>query len=321
MEGEDVRAPEGTRPLYEGLRGGAFVLRATCACTAAGLLEDVGLSRAARGRLFARGQVSRAGGAGALDAQTRLKSGDELAVEVRVTRAPGPASAEPIRVLWEDDFALAVDKPQGILVHADGTDAPTLTARVQGYVSARGSACVPQALQRLDVDTSGVVLFSKTEEFQPLFDALVAHGEDAGGARKTYLAVVRGAFGDERATYAWPLGRDRHDARRMRVSAGGQEALTHVRRLAVSPDGARSLLAVVLGTGRRHQIRVHLAHAGFPIVNDALYGRRESAAGLMLHAALEEFTHPLTGERVRACAGWPARFGAYFSPSCAPGLA
>ena len=321
MEESEARTFAGARPQYAGVRGGAFVLRAERACTATGLLADAGLSRAARGRLFARGQVMRADGAGPLDAQARLAPGEELAVEPRVTRAAGPASALPVRVLWEDDFALAVDKPQGILVHADGTGAPTLTDRVQGHVASRGLACVPQALQRLDVDTSGVVLFSKTEEFQPLFDALVAHGEAEGGARKTYLAVVRGAFAQERATYAWPLGRDRHDARRMRVSAGGQEALTHVRRLAISPGGAHSLLAVVLGTGRRHQIRVHLAHAGFPIVNDALYGRRESGAGLMLHAALEEFAHPLTGERVRACAGWPERFDAYFAASCAPELA
>ncbi|MBS5477846.1 MAG: RluA family pseudouridine synthase, partial [Coriobacteriia bacterium] len=81
-------------------------------------------------------------------------------------------SGVPVSVLYEDEFVLAVDKPTGVLVHRDGSDAETLTARVQGYLRRLGSPAVPQALQRLDVETSGVVLFSKTEEFQPLFDAL-----------------------------------------------------------------------------------------------------------------------------------------------------
>lgn len=308
-------APEARGVTYEGRASAAFALRATMASTATGLLAALGLSRAARGRLFARGQLRDAAG-GRLDAQARLAPGDVMLLEPCVTREEGPTSTEPVRVLYEDDFALAVDKPQGILVHADGTDAPTLTARVQGYLRACGSRQVPQAVQRLDVDTSGVVLFSKTEEFQPLFDALVSGGVDGrageGGTRKTYLAVVRGAFDRASATCVSPIGRDRHDARRMRVSPGGQDALTFVRRLAVAPDGRHSLLEVTLGTGRRHQIRVHLASMGHPVENDALYGTREGAGGLMLHAALEEFVHPVTGARVSACAGWPARFGAFF---------
>ena len=250
----------------------------------------------------------------------RLVPGDLLAIRPLVTREAGPARPEPVRVLWRDDFALAVDKPQGLLVHGDGTGAPTLTARVQGLLAreaAAGEACpVPQALQRLDVDTSGIVLFSLTEEFQPHFDALVA----GDGMRKTYLAVVRGAFDRARCDVDAPIGRDRHDVRRMRVSPGGQAALTHVRRLAVTPDGSRSLLAVTLGTGRRHQIRVHLAHLGFPIENDPLYGRVETPGGLMLHAVREEFAHPVTGAHVLVDAGWPARFSAWFDATLWDGV-
>ena len=315
-----------------------------------------------------------------LAAGSRLTAGDTVVIAPLVMREAGPVSGVPVSVLYEDEFVLAVDKPTGVLVHRDGSDAETLTARVQGYLRRLGSPAVPQALQRLDVETSGVVLFSKTEEFQPLFDALIA-GEvggtptgslaagdtlagpllrgggvaDVSGARKggcgsrresgvsygdcpaaghtpfasllekplrkTYLAIVEGAVPWESRICDAPIGRDRHDARRMRVSPTGQPSLTWARRLAVSPDGRRTLLQVELGTGRRHQIRVHLASLGFPIVGDALYGRGGAAAperspvaprGLMLHAAREEFAHPLTGAPICIEAPYPARFAALF---------
>ena len=97
----------------------------------------------------------------------------------------------------------------------------------------------------------------------------------------------------------------------MRVCAPGRgkPALTRVRRLACA--GGRSLLAVELGSGRKHQIRVHLAHLGFPIVGDTLYNGARSASGLLLHAFEEELEHPLTHERLRLRTAWPARLGAW----------
>lgn len=334
---------------YAGHDGRGFLFSVRLPCSVADALGDAGFSKAGRGRLAARGQVGVVHGghlpsefssghpssdgvarppaaplpAASLPAAlpARLVPGDLLVIRPLVTREAGPASFEHVRVLWRDDFALAVDKPQGLLVHGDGTGAPTLTACVQGLLvreATAGEPCpVPQALQRLDVDTSGIVLFSLTEEFQPHFDALVA----GDGMRKTYLAVVRGAFDRARCDVDAPIGRDRHDARRMRVSPGGQAALTHVRRLAVTPDGRHSLLAVTLGTGRRHQIRVHLAHLGFPIQNDPLYGRVETSGGLMLHAVREELAHPVTGARVLVDAGWPERFSAWFDGALWDGVA
>lgn len=324
------------------------------------------LAAAAAGRSGAS-----AGRAGVLAASSRLAPGDVVAIAPQVTREAGPSSDAFVSVLYEDEFVLAVDKPAGVLVHGDGSDAETLTARVQGYLRRKGSAVVPQALQRLDVETSGVVLFSKVEEFQPLFDALVA-GESVGGAeagasaggpgraqqrgmrakpvvpggdrasvlagtvlgeasrvgagvdevraalaakplRKTYLAIVRGAVPWEERVCAEPIGRDRHDARRMRVSPTGQPSLTLARCLAVGRDGRHTLLRVELGSGRRHQIRVHLAHLGFPIEGDELYGGgRPGAPGLLLHAACEEFIHPLTRAFVRIEAPYPQRFVTHF---------
>lgn len=215
-------------------------------------------------------------------------------------------------ILYEDPFLVAANKPAGMLVHSSGPGIaePTLTDLVVGHLLSTNSPATTrvQAVQRLDVETTGVVLFSKTRELQPLFDALVA-GHDI---KKYYLAVVPGRLDREEVRIDEPIGRDRHDAKRMRVSPTGKRSTTIVREL----DYAHgySLLRCQLLTGRRHQIRVHLAWLGYPIVGDAIYGGPRSQAGMMLHAARESFTHPVTGERVDVEAPWPERFSAYFAP-------
>lgn len=251
-------------------------------------------------------------------------------------------------VLFEDAWLLAIDKPAGIIVHDDGTGAPTLTDLVRERLVAAGeaeAAAQLQAVQRLDRETTGIVLFSKDKAVQPKLDAALAGrvaaavgavtrgmpgattaspagaapapdarlAPDARPARKRYLAVVRGEFPWKIRTLDGPIGRDRHDARRMRVSSGGKPAETRVRCLATSGvrGSRRSLLRVELVTGRKHQIRVHLAHAGFPILGDALYGtpadRGHRAPALMLHAWEELLVHPVTGEALRLVAPVPER--------------
>lgn len=217
-------------------------------------------------------------------------------------------SYKDITVVFEDEYLLAASKPADLLVHGDGTGALTLTDLVAEHLAAEGRGDVrPQAVQRLDVETTGLVLFSLDPATQPALDAQVA-GHDM---TKRYLVVVQGRFPSGEKTIDAPLGRDRHDARRMRVCAPGKgkPAMTVVRRLAY--EGGRSLLAVELKTGRRHQIRVHLAHLGFPIVGDTLYSGARSASGLLLHAFEEELEHPSTHERLRLRTAWPARLGAW----------
>lgn len=207
-------------------------------------------------------------------------------------------------VIYEDEVLLAWDKPAGIIVHADGTGARTLTDVVAAHLAATGRADVrPQAVQRLDRETTGLTLFSLDRATQPALDAQVA----GHAMNKTYLAVVAGRVPWAKKTVLLPIGRDRHDARRMRARRPGQgsPAETRVRRIA-EKDG-RTLLLVTLVTGRRHQIRVHLASLGHPIVGDALYGGARSASGLLLHAWREELDHPLSGERLRLETAWPVR--------------
>ena len=207
-------------------------------------------------------------------------------------------------VIYEDEVLLACDKPAGIIVHGDGTGAPTLTDAVAAHLAAAGrSNARPQAVQRLDAETTGLALFSLDRATQPALDAQVA----GHNMSKTYLAVVAGRVPWAEKTVRQPIGRDRHDARRMRVCRPdqGKPAETRFRRVA-EKDG-RTLLLITLVTGRRHQIRVHLASLGHPIVGDALYGGARSSAGLLLHAWREELDHPVTGERLRLETAWPAR--------------
>lgn len=261
--------------------------------------------------------------------------------------------ARTVDILYLSETLVAVDKPAGIIVHGDGTDTATLTDLVRAAladreVSAPSRPTAPdpaelQALNRLDRETSGVVLFSRTKATQAAYDRLIAER----GIEKRYLAVVAGRVPWRERSFRQPIGRDRHDARRMRVSRTGKPAATHARVLAHGTyEGAPcTLLDVHIETGRKHQIRVHLAAAGYPILGDELYGARggsspyrnesrfpaprsarrtphneeparhqprAAAPGLILHAANLRFTDPVTSEPVDIVAPTPQRIRALF---------
>jgi len=237
----------------------------------------------------------------------------EALEEVRLGRVVQTAtqfvpSVPPAHILWQDQYAVAVDKHAGVLVHSDGTGAPTLTDSVREALVSQGvDATELQAVQRLDVPTSGIVLFSLSKRHQPAFDALVATHD----MRKRYYALVDKPV-PKAASDGWmiidaPIARDRHDARRMRVGRTGKQAVTRVR--VAQRLGHRTLVEAELVTGRKHQIRVHLAHVGCPLVGDTLYGGTPDAAGLMLHAHELRFMHPVTGEYHTITSELPERFG------------
>lgn len=210
--------------------------------------------------------------------------------------------AAPV-IVYEDEFLLAADKPAGLLVHGDGTGAPTLADLVGEHLAAEGRPTGGvQPVHRLDVDTTGLVLFSLDKSVQASLDAQVA----GRGMRKRYLAAVRGRFPEGTTRIDRPIARDRHDARRMRVGELGKAAVTLVEKL--GEERGASVLAVELLSGRRHQIRVHLSAMGFPIVGDALYGGARSRDGLMLHAYELSLAHPVTGEGLVLRTELPARF-------------
>ncbi|MEE0663863.1 MAG: RluA family pseudouridine synthase [Collinsella bouchesdurhonensis] len=225
-----------------------------------------------------------------------------------------------ITILYQDEYFLAVDKPAGIIVHSDGCNTKTLTDQVRSFLvhdAAQNAAHDLQALNRLDRDTTGIVLFSLNKETQPAFDALIA----AHDTSKHYLAICCGIPAWKSELIDAPLGRDRHDARCMRISMGGTPAQTRVSVIATRARNSHvpelSLLNVELLTGRKHQIRVHLASLGFPLLGDELYGRPVRRTGnkrypLMLHACTMSLTHPVTHERLTIQAPIPRRFHALF---------
>ncbi|MBF0905909.1 MAG: RluA family pseudouridine synthase [Atopobium sp.] len=230
-----------------------------------------------------------------------------------------------LEILYQDEYLLAVNKPAGIIVHADGTNEPSLTDVVCEKLRAlEGSSQMDisqiQALNRLDKETTGIVLFSLKKETQPQFDQLIASKE----LSKEYLAVVKRAFEPNKLLIDKAIGKDRHDAQKMRVSATGKPSQTEVRliKVASSAQGqTQSLLLVNLLTGRRHQIRVHLSSLRFPLVGDALYGgvsslqrgakKKHKAQPLMLHAYRVGFIHPVTGAKIVIKTDIPERFS-YF---------
>ena len=230
-----------------------------------------------------------------------------------------------LEILYQDEYLLAVNKPAGIIVHADGTHEPSLTDVVCEKLSAlensnQADFSQVQALNRLDRETTGIVLFSLKKETQPQFDQLIASKD----LSKEYLAVVKGAFEPNKLLIDKAIGKDRHNAQKMRISDTGKPSQTEVRlvkTVLTAQSQTQSLLLVNLLTGRKHQIRVHLSSLGFPLVGDALYGgvsslqrgakKKHKAQSLMLHAYRVGFIHPVTGAKIVIKTNIPERFS-YF---------
>jgi 23S rRNA pseudouridine1911/1915/1917 synthase len=192
----------------------------------------------------------------------------------------GAALPEGVDVLYEDDFLLFVNKPPHLIVQrAHDADEPVLLELASAH------AAQPLFLmQRLDRGTSGVIFFSK----QSSINAKLTRQFETKRIRKTYLALCEGQL-SEKQTIDAPLARI--GAIKFGVREAGRRAVTHVEPLAATARG--SLLRIILETGRTHQIRVHLAAIGHPLVGDWLYGER-NAERPMLHAAELAMTHPAT---------------------------
>ena len=224
----------------------------------------------------------------------RMTPGEVVTVEI-----PPPAPDEiepdpiPLDIVFEDDDIIVIDKPAGMVVHPApghprGTVANALVAHVPGI--AVGGSNRPGIVHRLDKDTSGLLVAAKTDRGRT---SLVSQWEGRSVA-KTYLALVAGVITDDEATIDAPIGRDAKHRQRMAVVRNGRPAVTHFR--VIERFAGATLLEVTIETGRTHQIRVHLAFVGHPIIGDAVYGRaREVERGLdrqFLHASELAFHLP-----------------------------
>ncbi len=278
------------------------------------------MSRSRFQSLIAEGMVT-VEGAAVTDSGRRLKGGERLRVTV-----PPAAPAEPqaetmeLAIVHEDASLIVIDKPAGLVVHpgaghATGTLVNALIAHCGDSLSGIGGVRRPGIVHRLDKETSGLLVVAKTDAaHHGLSEQFAAHGRD-GRLKRAYLALVWGAPERNRGTIATGLGRSSANRQKMAVSGsqGAREAITHyevLKRFGTPP--VASLLRCELETGRTHQIRVHLAHIGHPLLGDQTYGAgfkasrstlpeaaRDALKSLnrqALHATVLGFEHPRTGK-------------------------
>ena len=257
-------------------------------------------SRSAAARLIEAGAVL-------VDGERRPRSHRLAAgavVTVAVPEAPAAAPADPVdvRVVHRDEHLLVVDKPAGLLVHAvPGYAGPTLAGALRGQAGG-GDAARPGIVHRLDRDTSGLLVVARDETTLRRLQAQLRRRL----VRREYAALVRGRPPSRRGRIEAPIGRDRRDPTRQSLDTAAPREAATTFELDESLPG-RSLLRVGLDTGRTHQIRVHLAAIGHPVVGDPVYGHGPEL-GLerqFLHAARLRFVHPVTGEPVEAVSPLP----------------
>ena len=265
-------------------------------------LPEIG-SRAAAAALLERKAVR-------VDGSTKAKShrlgGGE---EVEFDPPPGEpaqlvAEELPLRIAWEDEHLLVVDKPAGVVVHpGPGHRGGTLVQGLLGHGAAGGEEERPGIVHRLDRDTSGLIVVARSEEAHRRLQNVVRRH----ALERHYLALVVGRPRSRRGRIEAPIGRDRRDPfRRSLDTETPREAVTHFELVELLPQHA--LLDVRLETGRTHQIRVHLSAIDLPVAGDPVYGRPREL-GLerqFLHAARLAFEHPFIGEQVEVHSPLPA---------------
>ena len=275
------------------------------------------LSRSRIKALIEAGRVT-AGGATLSDPSYRVKSGQTFAIFVPEAAAAKPeAQAIPLVVAYEDAELIVIDKPAGLVVHPapgnpDRTLVNALLAHCGDSLSGIGGVRRPGIVHRIDKDTSGLMVVAKTDRAH----AALAEQFAAHSIRRAYDAVVRGVPRPRRGRIEGPIGRNPRNRKKMAVvRRGGKPAVTHYRVLKAYGESA-SLVECRLETGRTHQIRVHMASLGHPIVGDPLYGRgsrtrrggrqrKDSGADAplpalprqALHAKQLGFEHPVSGEQ------------------------
>ena len=220
--------------------------------------------------------------------------------------------SDSVDILFEDTDILVVDKPAGMYVHpSPGHEKGTLSGALVEHCPALasvGSRERPGVVHRLDADTSGVMVFAKTQRaYLKLREAFESHSQ----VKKTYLAVLHGAPKTKTGRLETTIGRKPWDPKRMAVNVpDGKRAVTHW--TVLGKQGPIALVEFRIETGRTHQIRVHAAHLGHPIAGDSLYGDAAKARHLrmrpkrtLLHAVELSFPHPVTGKTVTFAAEPP----------------
>ncbi len=301
---------EGQSTTHHGVLGEGRLDRALVAAIPA-------LSRARIQALLGEGALTVNGTVVSDPASTRF-TGQPFALGIPAPR-PDKAQAQDIAlsVIFEDEHLIIVDKPAGLVVHpaaghADGTLVNALLHHCNGQLSGIGGVQRPGIVHRIDRDTSGLLVVAKSDvAHEGLAKLFAAHDIE-----RRYLAVVNGIPAPPAGTVRTQIGRSNHDRKKMAVLAEGRgkHAVTHFRMLEAFKKAA--LVECRLETGRTHQVRVHMAHIGHPLIGDATYNIRQNAFRFgpnqsyfdrqALHAVSLGFIHPVTGEKLGFESALPA---------------
>ena len=267
------------------------------------------MTRSQAARLIESGEVAVTGKTAGKS--YKLAGGEDIAVTLP---EPEPVEAVPqdipLDVVYEDADVIVVNKPSGMVVHPapghpDGTLVNALLYHCAGTLSGVGGALRPGIVHRIDRDTSGLIIAAKNDAAHQYLSAQLADHTLA----RTYECIVVGKLREDRGTVDAPIARHPTDRKRMAVVAGGREAVTHWEVIARYPGYTH--VRCRLETGRTHQIRVHMAYIGHPILGDTVYGAKKEVPGLTgqcLHAVGLRFLHPRTHEVVELSCPLPEEF-------------
>lgn len=275
------------------------------------ILNDVQVaaSRAAIQRLIENGKVLV--NDKPTKASYKVQENDIIQIAEEIPQEVGLKPQEiPLEVIYEDSDIIVINKTKGMVVHPgngnlEGTLANAVMARCKGSLSGIGGEIRPGIVHRLDKDTSGIIIVAKNDRAHINLSNQIKNRE----VKKTYIALVRGIVKENEATINMPIGRSTKDRIKMAVSERGKEAITHFKVL--ERYQGFTLLEVKIDTGRTHQIRVHLAEIGYPVVGDYVYSNGKNPFGVegqMLHAYRLNFKHPITEKQMEIEAPIPEYF-------------
>ena len=270
---------------------------------------DLDFSRSMAQKLIENGQVLVNGKLPKASYKTKL--GDRVEIEILEPKETNLEAQDiPLEIIYEDDDILVVNKQKGMVVHPgngnlDGTLVNAVLNHCKGNLSGIGGEIRPGIVHRLDKDTSGLIVIAKNDKAHINLSKQIQDRK----VKKIYTALVRGIIPEDTATIDMPIGRSNTDRKKMAVRKDGKEAITHIK--VIKRYEKYTLIRVKIDTGRTHQIRVHMAEIGYPVVGDEVYsnGKNEfNVHGQMLHSTSLDFIHPITGKQMHFEAPLPKYF-------------
>ena len=270
---------------------------------------DLDLSRSMTQKLIENGQVLV--NEKIPKASYKTKLGDKIEIEILEPKETNLEAQDiPLDIIYEDEDILVVNKPKGMVVHPgngnlDGTLVNAVLNHCKCNLSGIGGEIRPGIVHRLDKDTSGLIVIAKNDKAHINLSKQIQDRK----VKKIYTALVRGIIPEDTATIDMPIGRSNIDRKKMAVRKDGKVAITHIK--VIERYEKYTLIRVKIDTGRTHQIRVHMAEIGYPVVGDEVYsnGKNEfNVHGQMLHSTSLDFVHPITGKQMHFEAPLPKYF-------------